>query len=128
MNQDFQLGIFHLDNEVTYQKSSNQDVLPLPDLVLYHNFYLKFGLAKKVLQVELGTDVRYFTQYYAPDYAPAIGQFYLQNKETRLKRTRIFIAMYNLIQGQGEKSYFLAPHYPLNPRLLKFGLSWNFFD
>ena len=69
---------------------------------------------------------------------------YLQNKETRfklggypllnayvnihLKRTRIFIAMYNLIQGQGEKSYFLAPHYPLNPRLLKFGLSWNFFD
>lgn len=144
MNQDFQLGIFHLDNEVTYQKSSNQDVLPLPDLVLYHNFYLKFGLAKKVLQVELGTDVRYFTQYYAPDYAPAIGQFYLQNKETRfklggypllnayvnihLKRTRIFIAMYNLIQGQGEKSYFLAPHYPLDPRLLKFGLSWNFFD
>lgn len=144
LRQDFKLGIFHLDNEITYQKSSNQDVLPLPELTLYHNLYIKFGLAKKVLQIEMGTDVRYFTQYYAPDYAPAIGQFYLQNKETRyklggypllngyinlhLKRTRIFIAMYNLIQGQGEKSYFLAPHYPLNPRLLKFGLSWNFFD
>ena len=144
LRQDFKLGIFHLDNEITYQKSSNQDVLPLPDLTLYHNLYIKFGLAKKVLQIEMGADVRYFTQYYAPDYAPAIGQFYLQNKETRyklggypllngyinlhLKRTRIFIAMYNLIQGQGEKSYFLAPHYPLNPRLLKFGLSWNFFD
>lgn len=144
LRQDFKLGIFHLDNEITYQKSSNQDVLPLPELTLYHNVYIKFGLAKKVLQIEMGADVRYFTQYYAPDYAPAIGQFYLQNKETRyklggypllngyinlhLKRTRIFIAMYNLIQGQGEKSYFLAPHYPLNPRLLKFGLSWNFFD
>lgn len=144
LKQDFKLGIFHLDNEITYQKSSNQDVLPLPELTLYHNLYIKFGLAKKVLQIEMGADVRYFTQYYAPDYAPAIGQFYLQNKETRyklggypllngyinlhLKRTRIFIAMYNLIQGQGEKSYFLAPHYPLNPRLLKFGLSWNFFD
>lgn len=144
LRQDFKLGIFHLDNEITYQKSSNQDVLPLPNLTLYHNLYIKFGLAKKVLQIEMGADVRYFTQYYAPDYAPAIGQFYLQNKETRyklggypllngyinlhLKRTRIFIAMYNLIQGQGEKSYFLAPHYPLNPRLLKFGLSWNFFD
>ncbi len=144
LRQDFKLGIFHLDNEITYQKSSNQDVLPLPELTLYHNLYIKFGLAKKVLQIEMGADVRYFTQYYAPDYAPAIGQFYLQNKETRyklggypllngyinlhLKRTRIFIAMYNLIQGQGEKSYFLAPHYPLNPRLLKFGLSWNFFD
>lgn len=144
LRQDFKLGIFHLDNEITYQKSSNQDVLPLSELTLYHNLYIKFGLAKKVLQIEMGADVRYFTQYYAPDYAPAIGQFYLQNKETRyklggypllngyinlhLKRTRIFIAMYNLIQGQGEKSYFLAPHYPLNPRLLKFGLSWNFFD
>lgn len=144
LRQDFKLGIFHLDNEITYQKSSNQDVLPLPELTLYHNLYIKFGLAKKVLQIEMGADVRYFTQNYAPDYAPAIGQFYLQNKETRyklggypllngyinlhLKRTRIFIAMYNLIQGQGEKSYFLAPHYPLNPRLLKFGLSWNFFD
>ena len=79
-----------------------------------------------------------------PDYAPAIGQFYLQNPDTRykiggyplingyinlhLKRTRIFVQMYNLLQRTGEKSYFLAPHYPLNPRILKVGLSWNFFD
>ena len=76
--------------------------------------------------------------------APAIGQFYLQNPDTRyklggyplingyinlhLKRTRIFVQMYNLLQRTGEKSYFLAPHYPLNPRILKVGLSWNFFD
>lgn len=142
--QDFRLGVLHLDNEITYQKTSNADVLPLPELVLYHNLYLRFGLAKKVLQVELGADMRYFTSYYAPDYAPAIGQFYLQNKDTRykiggyplingyvnvhLKRTRFFIAMYNLVQGQGTHSYFLSPHYPLNPRTLKFGLSWNFFD
>lgn len=144
LRQDFKLGILHLDNEVVYQKSSNSTVLPLPDLVLYHNLYIRAGLAKKVLTVELGADVRYFTQYYAPDYAPAIGQFYLQNPETRyklggyplvngylnihLKRTRIFVMMYNLVQGTGERSYFFAPHYPLNPRSFKFGISWNFFD
>lgn len=144
LKQDFKLGILHLDNEVTYQKSSDNNVLPLPELVLYHNLYLEFALAKKVLNIEMGADVRYFTQYYAPDYAPAIGQFYVQNPETRyklggyplvngyinlhLKRTRIFVQMYNLIQGTGEKSYFLAPHYPLNPRILKLGISWNFFD
>lgn len=144
LRQDFKLGILHLDNEAVYQKSSNQDVLPLPDLVLYHNLYIEFGLAKKVLNIEMGADIRYFTQYYAPDYAPAIGQFYLQNPDTRykvggyplvnayinlhLKRTRIFVQMYNLIQRTGDKSYFLAPHYPLNPRILKIGLSWNFFD
>ena len=75
---------------------------------------------------------------------PALGQFYLQNKETRyklggyplvngyinihLKRTRFFIEMYNLVQGEGERSYFQIPKYPLNPRLLKFGISWYFFD
>ncbi len=144
LRQDFKLGILHLDNEVTYQKTSNQNVLPLPELTLYHNLYLRFGLAKKVLQVELGADVRYFTQYYAPDYSPALGQFYLQNADTRyklggyplvngyvnihLKRTRLFLAMYNLVQGQGKKSYFDIPHYPLNPRGLKLGVSWNFFD
>ena len=144
LKQDFKLGILHLDNEITYQKSSDNNILPLPELVLYHNLYIRAGLAKKVLTVELGADVRYFTQYYAPDYAPAIGQFYLQNPETKyklggypmvnaylnfhLKRTRIFLQMYNLVQGTGDRSYFYAPHYPLNPRILKFGISWNFFD
>ena len=144
LQQNFKLGIFHLDNEVTFQKSSDENVLPLPKMVLYHNLYLRAKLAKKVLAVDLGADIRYFSQYYAPDYAPAIGQFYLQNPETRyklggypmvnayvnlhLKRTRIFVQMYNLLQKDGEKSYFYAPHYALNPRILKIGISWNFFD
>ena len=144
LNQDFKLGIFHLDNEVTWQKSSDQTVLPLPDLSLYHNFYMQFKLAKKVLSVQLGADVRYFTKYYAPDYSPAIGQFYNQNPEDKieigsypivnvyanlhLKRTRFFVMMYHINQGSGSSRYFLAPHYPINPRTIKFGLSWNFFD
>ena len=144
LRQDFKLGILHLDNEIIYQKSSNEDILPLPELSLYHNLYIRFGLAKRVLLIDMGADVRYFTSYYAPDYSPAMGQFYLQNKDTRvkignyplvnayvnmhLKRTRIFLQMYNLIQGNTGYSYFLAPHYPLNPRILKIGISWNFFD
>lgn len=144
LQQDFKLGIFHLDNEVTFQKSSNDKILPLPKIVLYHNFYISAKLAKKVLSVDLGADLRYFTKYYAPDYAPAIGQFYLQNHDTRyklggypmlnayvnlhLKRTRIFVQMYNLLQKDGKDSYFYAPHYALNPRILKIGISWNFFD
>lgn len=43
LRQNFKLGILHLDNEITYQKTSNQDILPLPELVLYHNLYLKFA-------------------------------------------------------------------------------------
>ena len=119
-------------------------MLPLPDLSLYHNFYLLTKLAKKVLTVQLGADVRYFTEYYAPGYTPAIQQFSLQPEETRvkiggypivnvyanlhLKRTRIFVMMYHINSGSGNRNAFLVPHYPINQRLLKLGVSWNFYD
>lgn len=144
LSQNFKVGIFHLDNEVTWQKSSDQEVLPLPDLSLYHNFYMQFKLAKKVLSVQLGADVRYFTKYNAPAYMPATEQFYLQPDNDRvniggypivnvyanlhLKRTRFYVMMYHVNQGMSKPDYFLAPHYPINPRVLKFGLSWNFYD
>ena len=144
LNQNFKLGIFHLDNEVTWQKSSNNDILPLPDLSLYHNFYIQAKIAKKILTVQLGADVRYFTTYHAPAYMPAIQQFHLQPEDDQveiggypiinaylnlhLKRTRIFVMMYHVNAGMGNANSFLVPHYPLNSRLLKIGISWNFYD
>ena len=144
LKQDFRLGILHLDNEVTWHKSSNETVLPLPQLSLYHNLYLLAKIAKKVLTVQLGADVRYFTKYNAPAYTPAIQQFHLQAADDQveiggypivnvyanlhLKRTRIFAMMYHVNAGMGKGNYFLVPHYPINPRLFKIGISWNFYD
>lgn len=144
LTQNFRLGIFHLDNVVTWQKSSNSTVLPLPELSLYHNLYIQTTLAKKVLHVQLGADVRYFTPYYAQAYTPAIQQFHLQPSDDmvkiggypivnvyanlQLKRTRLFAMMYHVNQGMGDANYFLSPHYPINPRLFKIGISWNFYD
>ena len=144
LQQKLKFGIFHLDGEVAYQKSSEQSIIPLPELSAYGNLYLHAGLVKNVLQVSLGADVRYFTKYNAPDYSPVIGQFYLQNPENTVaiggcpmvnvyanlhwKRTRIFVMMYDVNQNSGNSRYFLAPHYPISPRILKLGISWNFFD
>ena len=144
LKQDFPLGVFHLDNEVTWQKTSNETVLPLPQLSLYHNFYILAKLAKKVLTVQLGADVRYFTKYNAPAYAPGVQQFHLQPTDDlveiggypivnvyanlHLKRTRIFAMMYHVNAGMGSANSFLVPHYPINPRLFKIGVSWNFYD
>ena len=142
--QKLKAGIFHLDTEVVYQKSSNENILPLPELSAYAILYLKSALVKDVFNVELGADARYFTKYYAPDYSPVMGQFYLQNPNDKIeiggypminvyanlqwKRTRIFVMMYHINQGSGDSNYFLAPHYPINPKMLKIGISWNFFD
>ena len=143
LNQNFKFGILHWDNEVAYQKPSNQDILPLPDLSAYSNLYIVFHIAK-VLRVQLGGDVRYFTEYYAPDYAPIIQQFTVQSPETRmklgnypicnayvnlfLKHCRFYVNVNHVNNGTGNKNAFLVPHYPINPMNIHFGLSWNFFN
>ena len=143
LKQDFKYGILNLNTEVTYQYSSNQDVLPLPALNAYANFYLKFVIAK-VLHTEIGADAWYFTSYYAPDYMPALGQFVQQNQENKikignypvatvyanflLKTARFYVKYYHVNKGLGNSNYFLVPHHPMNPSVLWFGLSWNFYN
>lgn len=143
LSQDFKLGPLHWDNVITYQKSSDNDVIPLPDINIYSNLYLRFKIAR-VLKCDLGADIRYFTKYYAPDYSPALGQYAVQTGNVRvktgnyplvnayanfhLKRTRFFVMMSHVNGASGSKEYFLTPHYPLNGRIFRFGLSWNFFN
>lgn len=142
LNQNFKFGIFRWDNQIAYQKSSNENALPLPDLSLYSNIYLNFRIAK-VLLVELGGDVRYFTSYYAPDYSPAVNQFAVQDVQTRvkignypicnvyanfhLKHCRFYAAI-NHVNASLHGNAFWAPHYPINPMNFHFGVSWNFFN
>ena len=142
--QNLRWGILNWENVVTYQNSSNRDVLPLPTLNLFSNLFIKFRIAR-VLSVELGGNLTWFSKYYAPDYLPQISQFAIQqNEDSRvelggypfvdiyanmhLKRARFFISMTHVNAGQGSKNYFLTPHYPTNTRVLHFGVSWNFFN
>lgn len=144
LSQDLTFGPLNWETVLTYQKSSKQDVLPVPALNLYTNLYLKFKIAK-VLKCDFGADMRLFTKYYAPDYAPGLGQFTIQENEAsrvklggypivnvyanfHLKHTRFFIMMSHVNAGSGSREYFLTPHYPLNGRILRLGLSWNFFN
>lgn len=141
--QNFKLGPLNWENVITYQKSTDNDVLPVPDLNIYTNLYLRFKIAQ-VLKCDFGADGRYFTKYYAPDYSPAIGQYAVQTGDNRvqtgnyplvniyanfhLKHTRFFVMMSHVNAGSGNRQYFLTPHYPLNQRVFRFGLSWNFFN
>ena len=144
VRQNFQWGIINWENILTYQNSSNTDVLPLPALNLWSNLFLKFKVAR-VLSVELGGCLTYFTNYYAPDYVPQLSQFAIQqNANSRvelggypwvdvyanmhLKRARFFIAYSHVNGGSGTKNYFLAPHYPTNGRIMHMGISWNFYN
>lgn len=142
LSQDFTFGPLNWENQITYQKSSNEDVLPVPMINVYTNLYLRFKIAR-VLRVDLGGDLRFFTKYKALDYSPALGQYTVQDNgannvevgnyphvnvyaNMHLKHTRFFVMMSHVNASTGD--YFLTPHYPLNGRIFRFGVSWNFFN
>lgn len=144
LEQNFRLGILNWENQLTYQHSSKESVLPVPAFNAYTNLYIKFKVVK-VLNVDLGADMRYFTSYEAPDYSPYMGQYTVQGNgennvkignypivnvyaNVHIKHTRFFVMMSHINAGQGDKNYFFAPHYPMNERVFRIGVSWNFFN
>lgn len=139
--QDLAFGPLHWETTLTWQKSTNQDVLPLPAINAYTNLYLRFKIAR-VLNCDFGADARFFTKYAAPDYFPSLGQYTVQENENKqkiggypvinayfnfkLSRARFFVMMSHVNCGSGNKEYFFTPNYPLNGRVFRFGISWDF--
>ena len=138
LNQDFRYRALGWDNELCYQLTSDSQVLPLPSLSVYSNLYVAFKLVK-VLTVQLGVDMRYFTAYSAPYYEPATQMFQVQDEvkvgnyplinayvNFHLKQARFFVEAYNLGSQFIAPNYFSLAHYPLNPMMLKMGVSVMF--
>lgn len=135
LQQNFKVGILNWDNKLTYQTSSNQQVIPLPRLSIYSNLYLLFKVAK-VLDVQLGLDCDYYTKYKSVAYQPATMSFYNQNEvevgnypfmnayiNMKLSKARFYVMMSHVNQGWFDNNYFSMPHYPLNPRKFQLGVS-----
>ena len=139
--QEMKYGILHWDNEIAFQKSSNDDVLPLPAVNIYSNLYLLFRIAK-LLRIQVGADMRYFTKYYGLDYSPSIQQFAVQDANlerqkmggqpivnvylnSHLKHFRFYFMAKYISSGTNA---FYAPYYGMNPLNICFGLSWNFIN
>ncbi len=153
--KNFRIGMLHLDNRVLYQKSSNERVVPLPELSAQAAWYLDFTVVRDVMQMQIGVAGYYHTKYYAPGYDPALMQFHNQNLDpenidaqgnerfarvgnypyldafvtAKWKRMRIYAKFQHVNQGLfGLPEYFTVHHHPLNPRMFKLGFSWSFYD
>ncbi len=139
LRQNFKAGVLHWDNILTFQTSSDDNVLPLPKFSVYSNLYLSFHIAK-VLHVQFGVDCNYFTRYYAPGYQPATTSFYNQREvkvgnyplmnvyaNMKLKKARFYVLMSHFNEGLfGSPDYFSMPHYPINPSRFQMGISIDF--
>ena len=143
LDKDFRYGILNWENSIIWQTTNSKEILPLPVITAYTNLYLKFRIAK-VLKTEVGADLSYFTKYYADTYSPALGLYANQPTEDlikvgghpiisvyanfHLKHTRFYLMASHLNYNKEGGTTFGAPHYPVNPFVIRFGLSWNFFN
>jgi hypothetical protein len=136
---------FHLASDVIIQKSSNSEILDLPLVIVrsagYFEHLIRFAKTGGKLSTQLGVDVTYNTVYHPYAYMPATGRFYRQDNVTagdypfinvflnlKIKRTRIFVMFDHVNAKLMGYNYEMVPSYPMNIRMLRYGLAWTFYD
>ncbi|MGB4123780.1 MAG: putative porin, partial [Bacteroidales bacterium] len=142
LENDFRLGKFDFSGKLFYQKSSNDQVLRVPEFLAYLTFTFNMRFMKGALNTRSGFDLWYNSTYYADAYMPALRSFYLQNEKQignfvhadffinfQVKRTRFFLKTQNILSAfVRHYNYYTVPHYPLQDLGVKFGLDWRFND
>ena len=142
LKKNFRIWKFHLDHHAMLQLSSDQSVLPLPLLALNFRYYIQFDVVKNVMQMQIGANGTYTTEWYAPAYNPVLGVFHNQDERKygncpyidafiniQWKKAAIFIKAVNVNMGWPNKSadYFSAAGYIAPQRAIKFGITWPFW-
>ncbi len=143
IKKDFHLGHIHLENVVTLQQSS-EDFLRLPELFTKNSLYYQ-GKWFRVLNVQLGADLRLATTYYPNTYNPVVGQFILQDEQEvelypavdgyfalRITRFRAFFKFENLTRfaiPMSEQLFYQTARYPFQTGSgIRLGIQWRFVN
>jgi hypothetical protein len=142
VNKEFKFWKLALDNTLLYQKVNQTDtILNVPQFVTRNTLYFSNHFFKRALYLQAGVTFNYFTKYYANNYNPVIGEFFVQNKKEigdfancdffinmRIRQTRIFVKAEHFNSAwAGKNTFYAAPDYPYRDFLIRFGLVWTFF-
>jgi hypothetical protein len=135
------LGGLNVLNKFIWQANTTNAALSLPRFILFSAIFYEAIIVKNALTGQFGVNVFLRSKFYADAYSPATGQFYNQREKLiggypvvdvfanfKWKRTFIFLKYEHINQGIPSFDYFSAHHYPMNPRVFKFGVSWMFYD
>lgn len=142
LSKELVFGKFALNNTVLYQKADQQDaILNVPELVTRNTIYFTSYFFDKALFLQTGITLNYFTNYFANDYNPVIGEFFVQNNKqignypnldffinAKIQRTRIYIKAEHFNAAYTGNNFYSTPNNPYRDMSIRFGLIWNFFN
>ena len=137
------IGRLHLQNTLYLQAASNNSVLRFPEFYTIHRLWLDFKLFK-VMETQLGGEMRLNAPYFADNYQPLTSQFFLQDDyqvplypimdvflNFRIQQFRFFFVMENLwhfYQYPASDFHYTTYTYPIFDPQMRFGFRWLFLD
>ena len=154
---NLEFGKFSLINTFQYQKVNQVDdpdllftplALNVPEWLIRNTIAYSSYLFNKALYIQTGFSFKFFTDYYADQYNPLIGEFVTQNNikigeyplvdfflNGKIQQTRVFLKIENLsgkiehfLNENAKYDYYAAPYTPYRDFSIRFGLVWNFFQ
>lgn len=142
ISRELKLGNFALDNIILYQKTEQQtSILNVPEIVTRNTIYYTNYLFKKALFLQTGISLNYFSSYYANEYNPVVGEFFVQKEKqignhpnldffinAKIQRTRIYFKAEHFNSAFMGNNFYASPNNPSRDFTIRFGLIWNFFN
>ncbi|MBG0857890.1 MAG: putative porin [Bacteroidales bacterium] len=145
VRKDLRAWKFHLAGDILVQKSSNEEILDLPLVTLradgFFEHLIRFKKTGGKLNTQIGAEIMYHTLYYPYSYMPATGRFYRQQQtmtgnypflnafvNLKLRRARIFVMLDHLNSGFMGYDFYMIPSYPVNTRMIRYGIAVTFYD
>jgi hypothetical protein len=134
---------FRLSTQTIYTQlwKNDDEIIRIPELFVNGQLAYQGFFFKKALQLELGVDVHYKSDYKAYGYAPDIQSYYVQDTQTikgfpiadvflnaRIKQGRLFLKYHNAAQAFTGTGYLLTYGYPGVGNVIDFGFEIPLFD
>ncbi len=140
VEKTFNFHHFGLQLYGLYQQNNEPLIVRSPKTYAFGSLYYQNTLVK-VLRLRLGFESFFYGNSYYYDYAPGLQQFFTYTNSqygnypvvnaflvAGLKRVKLTLKYDYINQGLPKGGYYTIHNYPASDGVLKFGVSWNFYD
>jgi len=137
---DVKFNRFEFIGFASLQTTNNSDVIHIPSFQSKIKFAYNITLVKNVSMMQPSIAIKYFTEYYADAYMPALRTFYLQNEikvgnypyidlcvTFKIKQANIFVQYTNMYSLTKDFRYITTPHYPMRDSRFCLGVNWRLY-
>jgi len=132
---------FYFRPQFIYTIANDEDLIRIPKYFANAQLSYENELFKKRIQINVGVEANWRSEYSPLGYSPVVQQFYIQDGfkspsyslvdiflNGKIRRSRFFFKYHNLLQAFTKIGYLPTPIYPGQRNVLDFGFEFILFD